>query len=309
MATARSAAEKSPPVDADPTSAPKPKPRPKPRPKRRQTPEQKARAWTKRLERTRPGLLPFVLDGLVSLYGRPIWQVRLDPISELVLTILTQNTADVNAEKAFEALRQAYPSGPSTPIVEHRRGAGDANDSARRPDGWGGEGLPPGRAPNWAGVEAAPVEELIEVIRHGGLAYQKAPRIQAALRTIREERGDYDLAFLRGLPPIEARDWLTRIPGIGKKTASIVLLFCFGMPLMPIDTHVERVSKRIGLLPADAPLELAHELFLELFEPDQMYEAHVGLITHGREICHARSPECSRCPIAPRCRYVDRKAP
>jgi endonuclease III len=309
MATARSAAEKSPPVDADPTSAPKPKPRPKPRPKRRQTPEQKARAWTKRLERTRPGLVPFVLDGLVSLYGRPLWQVRLDPISELVLTILTQNTADVNAEKAFEALRQAYPSGPSTPIVEHRRGAGDANDSARRPDGWGGEGLPPGRAPNWAGVEAAPVEELIEVIRHGGLAYQKAPRIQAALRTIREERGDYDLAFLRGLPPIEARDWLTRIPGIGKKTASIVLLFCFGMPLMPIDTHVERVSKRIGLLPADAPLELAHELFLELFEPDQMYEAHVGLITHGRAICHARSPECSRCPIAPRCRYVDRKAP
>jgi endonuclease-3 len=308
MATARSAAEKSPPVDADPTSAQKPKPRPKPRPKRRQTPEQKARAWTKRLERTRPGLLPFVLDGLVSLYGRPIWQVRLDPISELVLTILTQNTADVNAEKAFEALRQAYPSGPSTPIVEHRRGAGDANDSARRPDGWGGEGLPPGRAPNWAGVEAAPVEELIEVIRHGGLAYQKAPRIQAALRTIREERGDYDLAFLRGLPPIEARDWLTRIPGIGKKTASIVLLFCFGMPLMPVDTHVERVSRRIGLAPPAAGPDEQHEIYGYLLAPDQFYAAHVLLIQHGRRTCDARRPACDRCPIAPRCRSFDPRA-
>jgi endonuclease-3 len=310
MATLRPpAARESGNADTAPTPASKPKLKAKPRPKRRQTPEQKARAWTKRLERTRPGLVPFVLEGLESLYGRPIWQPRLDPISELVLTILTQNTADVNAEKAFEALRQAYPSGPSTPIVEHRRGADGGADSARRPDGWGGEGLPPGRAPNWAAVEAAPVEELIEVIRHGGLAYQKAPRIQTALKTIREERRDYDLQFLRELSPIEARDWLTRIPGIGKKTASIVLLFCFGVPLMPIDTHVERVSKRIGLLPTDVPLELAHELFLDLFEPDQMYEAHVGLITHGREICHARSPECSRCPIAPRCRFIDRRAP
>jgi len=278
--------------------------------RRRQTPEQIARAWAKRLERTRPGLVDFALDRLSERYGRPVWRARLDPISELVLTILTQNTADVNAEKAFEDMRRAYPSPASAPIVHHRREIGSpGSGDPRPPDGWGGEGLPPGRPPNWRLVEAAPVEALIEVIRHGGLAYQKAPRIQAALRVIREERGDYDLGFLAELPPREARDWLTKIPGIGKKTASIVLLFCFGLPLFPIDTHVERVSKRIGLLPAKAPLDLAHEMFLEVFPAADMYRAHVTLITHGRQICHARNPQHDICPVVARCRFVDPKAP
>ena len=168
---------------------------------------------------------------------------------------------------------------------------------------------PPAPRPSSSTLEAAPVNELIEVIRHGGLAYQKAPRIQAALRTIREERGDYDLAFLAAMPPREGRDWLTQIPGIGKKTASIVLLFCFGLPLFPIDTHVERVAKRIGLLPVDAPLDLAHEMALEEFAAPEMYAAHVLLITHGREICHARNPQHDICPVAQRCRLIDPKAP
>jgi endonuclease-3 len=93
------------------------------------------------------------------------------------------------------------------------------------------------------------------------------------------------------------------------KTASVVLLFSFGMPLMPVDRHVERVSKRIGLLPAKVTAEQAHDRYLALLEPDQCYPMHVGLITHGRQTCHARSPECDRCPIAPRCRHVDRAAP
>jgi endonuclease-3 len=291
--------------------------KPKPRRPRRQTPEQVARAWARRLERTRPGLVQFVHERLAGQYGLPVWQARLDPISELVLTILTQNTADVNAEKAFESLRARFPSPESVPIVYHRRGiASDEADGAeagasatRAPDGWGGEGLPPGRPPDWAAIEATPVEDLIEVIRHGGLAYQKAPRIQAALRRIREERGDYSLAFLAQLPPREARDWLTQIPGIGKKTASIVLLFCFGLPLFPIDTHVERVSKRIGLLPPNVPLDLAHEMFLELFPGPQMYAAHVLLITHGRAICQARNPRHEICPVAERCRFVNPKGP
>jgi endonuclease-3 len=249
-----------------------------------------------------------VIDGLTRQYGAPDFLPRLDPISELVLTILTQNTADVNAEKAFEALRARYPGQADAPIAEHRRGVAEA-DAERRPDGWGVDGLAAGRPPDWTAIEAADVADLIEVIRVGGLAYQKAPRIQAALRTIREARGDYDLGFLRELPPLEARDWLTQIPGIGKKTASIVLLFCFGLPLFPIDTHVERVSKRIGLLPAKAPLDLAHELALATFEPAQMYPAHVLLITHGREICHARNPKHELCPIADRCRYFLPKAP
>jgi endonuclease-3 len=264
--------------------------------KRRRRKPDPVRTWVRRLERTRPALLRDVLDGLASIYGRPQWQRRLDPTSELILTILTQNSADINAEKAFEALRRAYPG--SGPVESGELGAG-----------WGGTGLPPGPAPDWARVEFAPLEELVDVIRPGGLAPQKAPRLQASLRKIREERGDYSLEFLAGMPALEARDWLTTIPGIGKKTASIVLLFSFGQPLMPVDRHVERVSKRIGLLPVKATPDEAHEMFLAMLEPDQMFEAHVNLIQHGRRICEARSPRHEICPVAARCRFYDPKAP
>ena len=171
---------------------------------------------------------------LAERYGRPVWERRLDPTSELILTILTQNSADINAERAFESLRAAFPSGGVVQV--HAPGPG-----------WGGGGLSPGAAPDWAAVETAPLPELIEAIRPGGLAVSKSPRIQNALRLIREERGDHSLEFLADMAPLEARDWLTRIDGIGKKTASVLLLFCFGMPLMPVDRHVERVE------PADRP--------------------------------------------------------
>jgi endonuclease-3 len=115
------------------------------------------------------------------------------------------------------------------------------------------------------------------------------------------------------MPALEARDWLTAIDGIGKKTASIVLAFCFGAPVMAVDRHVERVSRRIGLIPPKATADQAHDLFLDLLEevtpPEQMYAAHVLLIHHGRVICQAQRPKCELCPVAPRCRYVDRKAP
>ena len=264
--------------------------------RRRRARPDPVKAWVRRLARYRPGLGDDVRTGLASLYGVPVWERRLDPTSELILTILTQNSADTNAEKAFAALRRAYPGDGE--VVEHRLGAG-----------WGGEGLPPGAPPDWARIEFAPLDELIEVIRPGGLGPSKAPRLQASLRTIREARGDYSLEFLGDLPALEAREWLTRIPGIGKKTASIVLLFCFGQPLMPVDRHVERVAKRIGLLPPKASPDDAHEIFLAMLEPDEMYEAHVNLIQHGRRICHARNPEHERCPVAARCRFVDPKAP
>jgi endonuclease-3 len=258
-------------------------------------PTDPAKAWARRLERTRPDLVRFVLDGLASEYGRPTWSRRLDPTSELILTILTQNSADVNAERAFTSLRAAFPSG--APVETHRA-----------VDGWGGEGLAEGAPPDWKAVERAPVPLLIEAIRPGGLAQQKAPRIQNALRTIREERGDHALEFLAAMPTLEARAWLTRIHGIGKKTASVLLLFCFGAPLMPVDRHVERVSHRLGLIPPKATADDAHDLYLELLATDEMYEAHVNLITHGRRICHARRPECGRCPLRTRCRFVDPKA-
>ncbi len=212
-----------------------------------------------------------MLDGLAGAYGRPVWTSRRDATSELVLTILSQHTSDLNAGRAFEELRRRYRT--------------------------------------WQAVEEARPDELERAIVSGGLAYQKAPRIQAALRQIRVERGDYSLDFLGAMPPRAARDWLTAIPGVGPKTASVVLLFSFGLPLMPVDTHVERVSRRIGLIRPKATLAEAHEEFLEILPADRVYEAHVNLITHGRKTCTARRPACHRCPVAARCRYFDPSAP
>jgi endonuclease-3 len=205
------------------------------------------------------------------MYGVPQWVRRRDPTDELVLTILAQHTSDLNAERAFGGLRR--------------------------------------RLPTWSAVEDAPLPVLEAAIASGGLARQKAPRIQAALRAIRGERGDYSLEFLGTMPPLAARDWLTRIPGVGNKTASVVLLFCFGMPLMPVDTHVHRVTRRIGLVPPKVSPDEAHVRLIADIPSDAIYEAHVNLITHGRRTCYARNPACFRCAVAGRCRYVDPRAP
>jgi len=241
-------------------------------------------------------LTRFVLDGLAKRYGHPTWERRMDPTSELVLTILTQNSADVNAEHAFVALRAAYPS--DRPSEHHIPGAG-----------WGGAGLPDGVPPDWALVDAAPLEELVEVIRPGGLPNGKAKGIKAALRQIHEARGDYSLEFLGEMSALEARSWLTAINGVGVKTASVVLLFSFGLPLMPVDRHVERVARRVGLIPAKATADEAHDVFLALLGPDEMLEAHVNLIQHGRMVCHAQRPAHELCPLIDRCRFVNPKAP
>lgn len=261
--------------------------------------------WAKRLKASRPDLVEFVLDSVQTLYGIPQWRRVLDPTSELVLVILTQNSADINAEKAFDALRLAYPSDHS--LVERATPA-ELEMEAYRP-GWGGTGwakLPP---PDWTRVEVAPLDELVDVIRPAGLANQKAERIKASLAKLREERGDHSLEFLGEMEPRAARDWLTSIDGIGVKTASVVLMMSFGMPLMPVDRHVERVSKRIGLIPPKVTAVEAHDRYLALLQPEQCYPLHVGLITHGRNLCDARRPRCDECPIALRCRYVDRHAP
>lgn len=261
--------------------------------------------WARRLKRSRPDLVEYVLDGVQSRYGIPEWRRVLDPTSELVLVVLTQNSADINAEKAFDALRLAYPSDRS---LAQRSLPDELEMEAYRP-GWGGTGwakLPP---PDWMRVEVAPLDELVDVIRPAGLANQKAARIKASLAKIRAERGDHSLEFLGEMAPLEARDWLTSIDGIGVKTASVVLMMSFGMALMPVDRHVDRVSKRIGLMPPKVPVVEAHDRFLALLEPGQCYPLHVGLITHGRNLCTAQSPKCDECPLALRCRYVDRRAP
>ena len=297
MTPANPGASSAPRTTANAAAKPRPKTATKKKPvKRTRRAQDPAKRWASYLRRYRPGLVPYVLDALEVQYGEQHWERRLDPVSELILTILTQNTADTNAEKAFEALRAKYPSDRAP--EEHRPGIG-----------WGGDGLSTAPPPDWTLVENAPLPELIDVIRPGGLAPQKAPRLQATLQRIREERGAYDLEFLADLPVLEARDWLTSIDGIGKKTASIVLAFCFGGAVMAVDRHVERVSKRIGLIPEKATADQAHELFLELVDGEHMYAAHVLLIHHGREICHAQSPAHDICPVRDRCRMVDKKAP
>lgn len=203
---------------------------------------------------------------LLDFYGQPTWRNPLPPVDELVSTILSQNTNDVNRDRAFESLR--------------------------------------GRFPTWEAVRDAPPATVIEAIRTAGLANQKGPRIQQVLRSITEERGSLDLGFLKDLPLEEARGWLTKFKGVGPKTAAIVLLFSLGRPAFPVDTHIYRVTGRLGLRPEKMTVEEAHVLLEGLFPPETYYAAHLNIIRLGREICAARKPACERCPLQSVCNFA-----
>ena len=207
---------------------------------------------------------------LLSKYGERQWR-PIDPVSALVSTILSQNTNDVNRDRAFARLRDGYPG--------------------------------------WLAVRDAPIDELVETIRPAGLAPTKAPRIQEALRRITGSNGDVSLGFLRDLPLDEARRWLVGIRGVGPKTAAIVLLFAMGRPAFPVDTHIHRVARRLGLIPAKTSRKKAHILLEELLPPEIYYTLHINIIEHGRDTCHARSPECPRCMLQDLCRYHDSVSP
>jgi endonuclease-3 len=217
--------------------------------------------------RRRRRLADVVLERLGERYGYPTWAgPRLDAVSELVLTILSQNTADTNSFRAFTALRERYAT--------------------------------------WDEVLAAPTDELEDVIRPGGLAPTKSRRIQHVLAEVHAETGgSWNLSFLGTRPLSEARAWLTSLPGIGRKTAAIILLFGFGRPQMPVDTHVHRVAWRLGMFPRNTPLERAHDLLEEILEPGEMYPFHVELIRHGRDTCRAPRPICGICPLTDVCAY------
>jgi endonuclease III len=202
---------------------------------------------------------------LLQAFGEPLWRNPLPPVDELVSTILSQNTNDINRDRAFEALKGKYP--------------------------------------NWEAVRDARSEEVIATIRVAGLANQKGPRIQQVLRAITAERGSLDLSFLAGVPLEEARTWLTKFKGVGPKTAAIVLCFSLNRPAFPVDTHIYRVTGRIGLRPEKMTVEQAHPYLESLFPPETYYAAHLNIIRLGREICAARKPNCPVCPVRSLCDY------
>ncbi len=206
-----------------------------------------------------------VHEKLLEAFGGPTWHSTLPPIDELIATILSQNTSDTNSGRAFEALRAHFGS--------------------------------------WEQVRDADPAEVIDTIRVSGLANQKGPRIQNVLREISAERGNLDLSFLKDLPLEEARSWLTKFHGVGPKTAAIVLQFSLGRPAFPVDTHVYRVTGRIGLRPLKMTVEQTHVLMEKLFKPEQYYAAHLNLIRLGREVCHPRTPDCPHCPVRRLCEY------
>ena len=205
---------------------------------------------------------------LLEAYGEPIWRTPLPAIDELVSTILSQNTNDINRDRGFNALRSKFPT--------------------------------------WEAVRDANVQDVINAIRPAGLANQKGPRIQQVLRAITEERGSLNLDFLAGLPVEEARAWLTKFNGVGPKTAAIVLCFSLNMPAFPVDTHIYRVSGRTGLRPEKMSVEQAHPHLESLFPPETYYTAHLNLIRLGREVCGARKPNCPNCPIIKLCEYKEK---
>ena len=202
---------------------------------------------------------------LLEIYGLPEWRQPLPALDELVSTILSQNTNDINRDRAFENLRTVFPT--------------------------------------WEAVRDADENEIIEAVRIAGLANQKGPRIQQVLRQISAERGELSLEFLRDLSREDALQWLQGQKGVGPKTAAIVLQFSLGIPAFPVDTHVYRVSGRLGIRPVKMNVERAHTWMEMLFQPDQYGPGHLNFIRHGREICHARKPECSRCPLAQLCDF------
>jgi endonuclease-3 len=202
---------------------------------------------------------------LIEAYGEPTWRQHLPPVDELVSTILSQSTSDTNRDKGFYALKERYA--------------------------------------DWESVMNAPEAEIIETIRPAGLANQKGPRIQAALRYVQADRGEISLDFLADLPLEEAKIWLTNIKGVGPKTAAIILLFALGRPAFPVDTHVHRITGRLGLIGPKVTADKAHSILENMGDPDTFYPLHLNFIRHGREICVARKPKCKQCPLQMYCDY------
>jgi endonuclease-3 len=210
-----------------------------------------------------------VVARLDRAYGRPPLEPRFPPVGELIYTVLSQNTADVNTDRTYAELRRRYPT--------------------------------------WSEVRDAPVAQVEQAIALGGLSHMKAPRIVAILQALSAAAGEPDLSLLDALDDERALAYLESLPGVGPKTAACVLLFALGRPAMPVDTHVHRVARRLGLLDQGVSAVAAHTVLTAMAgpEPADIYAAHVGLVRHGRRVCHARRPACDGCPLYDLCPSAD----
>ncbi|MGQ0670491.1 MAG: endonuclease III domain-containing protein [Actinomycetota bacterium] len=200
---------------------------------------------------------------LVRRFGSLEAPRRTDPLEELVLTVLSQNTSDANSLRAYASLRRRYPT--------------------------------------WEGLARARASDVADAIRLGGLANIKAPRILAILGEIRTREGRIDLSWMHAAADAEVRDYLRSLPGVGPKTAAVVLAFSLGRPALPVDTHVQRIARRLGLIPAKASAEAAHDILEGVVPAPLRIGMHVGLIRLGREICKAGRPRCEECPLVELC--------
>jgi len=204
-----------------------------------------------------------IIELLQKEYGSINWRSRTDPLSELIMTILSQNTSDHNSRRAFDSLLKRFGS--------------------------------------WEAVAEGSVEDITEAIRLGGLAQVKAPRIKKILQQIQAQRGSLDLRFLKKMPVAEAKTWLRSLPGVGPKTAACVLLFSLGRPVLPVDTHIHRVAKRVGLIDSRVSAEKAHEILGSMVPAEDVYQFHIHMIEHGRRVCKAQRPRCHECILVKVC--------
>jgi endonuclease-3 len=206
-----------------------------------------------------------VRDALRRYYGVPRNVPHHAPLDELVLTVLSQNTNDRNRDVAYTRLRERFPG--------------------------------------WEAVEQAPVAAVEDAIRPGGISKVKSQRIKSMLAEIRARNASLDLSGLATAPRAEAIAFLESLPGVGRKTAACVLLFSFDRPELPVDTHVYRVTGRLGLIRPKASFTEAHDVLGAVTPPGEDYELHVNLLRHGRRICTARNPACAVCPLLRLCPY------
>ena len=205
----------------------------------------------------------WIIEELSARYGIFEQKPRYNALDELIFTVLTQHTSDLNAERAFDRLRETIPT--------------------------------------WEEVMVADQQLIADAIFHGGMSNQKSKRIKDILASILARHGELEIEFLRDYELEDARKWLIELPGVGPKTAAVVMSFALGMPAFPVDTHIHRVSKRLGLIEEKTTADAAHEIMERQIRPELRFQLHMQLITHGRQVCKARRPLCDECPLSADC--------